>query len=446
MWSVENPYFLPYQRRWLADRSRMKIWEKSRRIGATYAQSYEDVRDCVENPATNVWFSSADESAAREYIALCERWTALFNVAAKRLDTTCVADEKSVRVSSIDFASGARINALSSNPRALRSKGGKIVLDEFAFHSDADALWAAARPCVLWGHPLRILSSHNGTRCRFNSFVERVKKGGLDWNLHSTTLRDAVSEGLADRISAKELSDAEREAWIKNERAAVGDESAWLQEYCCVPDGGRDAFLSYETIDAALCGDILGPDAGGDLFAGVDVGRKNDLTVLWVVERVGRVCVTREVQELDRAPFGVQREALFAALSRPNMRRVCMDATGLGMQLAEEARSVFGQGRVEGVTFTAPVKEHLAWGLRRALEDGRFLAPALPAVREDLHSVRRLNTVAGHVRFDADSGPDGHADRFWAATLAQHAVTLAHPPAAIVSALRRDSARLLANW
>ena len=75
MWSVENPYFLPYQRRWLADRSRMKIWEKSRRIGATYAQSYEDVRDCVENPATNVWFSSADESAAREYIALCERWT-----------------------------------------------------------------------------------------------------------------------------------------------------------------------------------------------------------------------------------------------------------------------------------------------------------------------------------------------------------------------------------
>ena len=78
-------FFLPYQLRWLNDKSKVKIWEKSRRIGATYVQSYEDVRDCVYKRVPAVWFSSADESAAREYIDYCEQWTKLFNVAAKSL-------------------------------------------------------------------------------------------------------------------------------------------------------------------------------------------------------------------------------------------------------------------------------------------------------------------------------------------------------------------------
>jgi phage FluMu gp28-like protein len=29
-------YFLPYQAAWLADEARIKVWEKSRRIGATF--------------------------------------------------------------------------------------------------------------------------------------------------------------------------------------------------------------------------------------------------------------------------------------------------------------------------------------------------------------------------------------------------------------------------
>ena len=58
-------YFLPYQERWLADRSRLKIAQKSRRIGWTYVQSYEDCRDAVRaDGGMDVWFSSADQSAS----------------------------------------------------------------------------------------------------------------------------------------------------------------------------------------------------------------------------------------------------------------------------------------------------------------------------------------------------------------------------------------------
>ena len=34
---------LPYQRRWIADTSRVKVWEKSRRIGATWAEAADAV-------------------------------------------------------------------------------------------------------------------------------------------------------------------------------------------------------------------------------------------------------------------------------------------------------------------------------------------------------------------------------------------------------------------
>jgi len=43
----KEKYFLPYQIDWLNDNSQIKVWEKSRRIGATYVQAYEDVRDVV---------------------------------------------------------------------------------------------------------------------------------------------------------------------------------------------------------------------------------------------------------------------------------------------------------------------------------------------------------------------------------------------------------------
>lgn len=420
-----DPYFLPYQRRWLADRSRVKIWEKSRRIGATYVQAYEDVEDCVTGAVPAVWFTSADDSAAREYIQYCQKWAGLFKVAADYLEVP-LFDEKDAKVYSVSFKhNGTRINALSSNPKGFRSKGGKAVLDEFAFHDDPDAMWKAARPCITWGFPLRILSTYNGRAGRYYRFVEEVKKGKLKWSLHSTPIQLAVAEGVADRIAGRTLTDAEREAWLAQERADTGDEETWLQEYCCVPVDEAAAFLTYEMLAAVERESLIAPLAevsGGELYAGVDIGRKKDLTVIWVIQAIGPVRITRQVIVLERMPFAEQRRILFDVLSHPRMRRACIDATGLGMQLAEESQTKFGKSRVEAVTFSAKVKEDMAFGLRTTIEDRAFLIPPDHEIREDLHSVRKTTTVAGNIRFDvAASEAKGHADRFWAAALANHA-------------------------
>jgi phage FluMu gp28-like protein len=54
-------------------------------------------------------------------------------------------------------------------------------------------------------------------------------------------------------------------------------------------------------------------------------------------------------------------------------------------------------------------------------QDKLVRVPALDAVREDLHSVRKIVTAANNVRLDATREDGGHGDRFWALALAYHA-------------------------
>ena len=423
-----KPYFLPYQERWLKDNSRLKIWEKSRRIGATYVQAYEDVSDCAVRPGLPVWFSSADESAAKEYNLYCEQWVKLLDVAARYLGEVVIDSEKDIKTFVVEFANGARINALRSNPKAFRSKGGKVILDEFGFHDDADALWKAAKPCITWGFPMRILSTHNGKNCRYYHMTEDAKQGRGGFMLHTTDIFRAVGEGLVDKIYNRAATEEDRAEWLRLEKEACQDEDTWLQEYCCVPVDETTAFLSYDLITSCEAGDCLSQASGQsheiahtihDFYLGMDIGRKKDLSVIWLVEQVGDVAWTRRVIEIERRPFREQREMLFDLL--PHVRRACIDSTGLGMQLAEEAQERFGTYRVESVSFTQAVKEELAFGLRRKFEDRTARIPVDRNIREDLHSVRKVTTAAGNIRFDAVRTDQGHADRFWSLALAIHA-------------------------
>lgn len=451
-----SKYFLPHQLRWLKDNSQVKIWEKSRRIGATYVQAYEDVRDCAAGKVPAVWFSSADESAAKEYILYCEQWAKLLNIAAKDLGQIVIDEKNKVTAHTIEFANGTRINALSSNPKGFRSKGGKVVLDEFAWHDDPRKLWAAAKPATTWGYPLRILSTHNGKSSLFYKFIDHVKKGKKKWSLHVTDIFLAVKEGLADKIIGKTLTDEERAEWVKQVHDDCADEDTWQQEYCCNAVDEATAFLPYEllqtcedsTLSVATKTDDI-HDIEGDLYVGFDVARRKDLSVIWGIEKIGRVKLTRFVIVMEKTPFPMQRAILFKVLSNPKLRRACIDETGIGMQLAEEAEIQFGKTRVEKVYFTGPVKEELAQDLKNAIDDRLLRIPDSDEVREDFHSVKKSTTKAGNVRFDSEHDDEhGHADRFWAGALANHAAGNVHVSGTpdVQSAKRRESHEILAGY
>jgi phage FluMu gp28-like protein len=61
-------YFLPYQSAWINDPARLRICQKSRQIGMSYADSYDSVLRAAVHPGRDVWVMSRDETQAKQYI------------------------------------------------------------------------------------------------------------------------------------------------------------------------------------------------------------------------------------------------------------------------------------------------------------------------------------------------------------------------------------------
>ena len=212
-----------------------KIWQKSRRICATYIQAYEDVRDCIkkkyfyEGESLSVWFSSADISVAKEYILYYKKWAKLFNEVLIDMGEVVLDEEKDIKALCIEFKNWTRINALSSNGTQFRSKGGKVILDEFAHHDNQEDLWTAALPCTTWGFPIRVLSTHNGKGCFFYKLIEDVVNRTFEEesSMHTTSIQLAVDEGLADKIMRKPLTQEVREKWLEKQHKRCRNEFTW---------------------------------------------------------------------------------------------------------------------------------------------------------------------------------------------------------------------------
>lgn len=400
---------LPYQRRWVEDASRFKIWLASRQVGKSFALTLEPVLDTVQRRTTWV-FLSAGERQAQELAEKAKmHLEAIQTVAEELKDDFFDQDGERHKQLLLRLPNASRLIFLPANPATARGYTANVALDEAAFHKDSQAIWAALFPSITRSADLklRMCSTPHG---KSNMFFRLWDRGGDVWSRHRTDIHDAVRDGLP--IDPDELE------------AGLNDPEAWAQEYLLEFLEEATAYLSYELIatceDPAATIDLAVEDidrAAGDLYLGMDIGRKRDLSVIWLLQRSGDVNWTRRVIELRNTPFSVQREVLYGLL--PHVRRACIDSTGLGMQLAEEAGTRFGW--VEAVTFTNAVKSDLATTLRRAFEDRTVRIPIDETIREDLHSVRRVITSSGNIRFDADADDSGHADRFWALALAEHA-------------------------
>ncbi len=443
---ISDPFNLlcDFQKAWVSDHAPLALGEKSRRIGWTWTQALKAVLERIEG-TSDYWHSSADMTASSEFIHDCRLWAEMVNAVATVSDAPEVIDEENgISAFVMRFANGRKIVAGSSNPKFFRSKGGAAGLDEFAFHRDGRELFKAAHATAMfWGYPLRIWSTHNGPGSYFNQLIQQAKvieptsgKPRLKASLHHVTVLDAVEQGIVERIDMRKkrldhvpAPDAKRrQEWLDDLRSTCPDEDTWNEEYMCVPSTDASSLLSYDLIQGCEVANLELFDVtsrfavGSRFYAGFDVGRKRDLSVLWVIEKLGDVFWTRVLRTFNNVNFSAQEGAINSLLGSSAIKRLCIDSTGIGMQLAERLQQRWGTHRVEAVHFTAPVKSELAMPLRRLFEDKLVRVPMNDLVREDLHSIRKIVTAANNVRLDADrSDTDGHGDRFWALALAYHA-------------------------
>lgn len=427
--------FLPFQSRWIQDTSRLKLMEKSRQIGISWATAYGAAeRVAAQGARHDEWVSSRDDIQARLFIEDCKLWAGLMNMAAQDLGEVVIDPKDKLTAYVLQFASGRRIHSMSSNPDAQAGKRGSRILDEFALHRDQRKMWAIAYPGITWGGCMEIVSTHRGSNSFFNGLIREAREKGnpKKLSLHRVTLQDALDQGFLYKLQQALPADAEQQdmdeaAYFDFIKHGAADDESFDQEYMCIPADDDSKFIEYELITG--CEYVAGLDwerevtdtFSGRLFCGVDIGRKKDLTVLWVVEQLGDVLYTRKVIALERMRKSAQEDIIYPWFAICD--RVCIDSTGLGIGWADDAQDKFGEHRVEPVNFSGQVKEALAYPLKGRMEDRALRIPDDQTIRADLRKVQKVTTAAGNIRFVAESTPDGHADRFWALALATHAAS-----------------------
>ena len=450
--------FLPFQNAWIIDPSLLKLMEKSRQIGISWSTAYAAVeRAAAQGARFDEWVSSRDDIQARLFIEDCKLWARIMGMAANDLGEVVIDEERKISAYVLQFASGRRIHSMSSNPDAQAGKRGSRVLDEFALHKDQRKLWAIAYPGITWGGSMELISTHRGSNSFFNSLVKEARYGGNPKNisLHRVTLQDALDQGFLYKLQQAlpanaPQQDMDEAQYFDFVRAGAADDESFQQEYMCEPSDDDAKFLEYDLINACEYSGgtdwkrgLEGPFQGR-LFAGVDIGRKKDLTVMWVVEQLGDVFYTRHVETMERMRKSDQEKVLWPWFEICD--RVCIDATGLGIGWTDDAQDKFGAQRVEGVNFSGPVKEALAYPLKGAMEDRMVRIPDDAKIRADLRKVQKVTTAAGNIRFVAESTADGHADRFWALALALHAGSSPSAPIEYMSGGLRDSSQALGDF
>lgn len=450
--------FLEYQQDWILDDAKIATVQKSRRVGMDWAEAFRAVRDRMSGDRTNdYWYSSADESAAREFMVYVQMWAKdLYGAVFEVIEEEQLHDSDSFKVFVVTLPEvdgrRPRITAMTSNPRAFRSKGGDVTLSELAFHNDPIGMWKAAFPCTTWGGRLRVISTHNGEDSILNKLVQmslrhsdpddhgQPKTNDVASSLHTVTIDDAIEQGLVERINQVTGEEHTRESFRAHLRQGCLTEENWQEEFLCVPAKSKGSYFPYELLspcssaDDAVETDNLAllieeiENLAGEataLWVGVDVGRRHDRFVIWVLGEFGGVWRTVGLLVWDKRPFSEMESAINTVMSirLPSgvaVTRACIDSTGIGMHLAENATTKW-PGRCEAVNFTLAVKTELFTRLHAALEDREVTIPDDDIVHLDLHSVRKTVTAAGNVRFDASQGEHGHADRATGLALAVHA-------------------------
>lgn len=398
-----------YQREWLADPSRFKIGMFARQTGKTLTTTLEIVDSCLAAAAEGrrerwVILSRGERQAKEAMDEGVKRHASAYGAALASLDYDWVGNETRVKALEVELPGGSRITALPANPDTARGFSANVFLDEFAFHQDSHAIWKALFPVISAGWRLRVTSTPNG---KGNKFYELISGRDDTWSRHIVDIHRAVADGLPRDVAAL--------------RAAINDDDAWSQEFELQFLDEATAWLPFDLIGGVEDDDAGRPELyqGGRCFVGVDIGRRRDLFVMWVLEQVGDVLWTREIVEMKGATFAEQDAARDAIFARYQVDRSAWDQTGMGEKPVEDAQRAYGATRVEGVLLNAGTQLRLATLAKEAFQDRRLRIPAgRPALRADLHKIRKEVGPTGVPRFVAQRDANGHADRAWACFLA----------------------------
>lgn len=461
-----------HQAEWLEDDSDLKLAEKGRRTGITFAEALDDTLTAAAARSAggdNVFYIGDTKDKGREFIGYVAKFARTICGSLGEIEEFLFEDQKAdgetrmISAYRIRFASGYRVEALSSRPENIRGLQGIVVIDEAAFHQDVRGVLDAVNALLIWGGKIRVISTHNGVLNPFNELIREARAKKNDFSIHHIPFGVAVKNGLFKRVclmKGQTWTEEAEHAWERKIRGAYGPRlAAMRQELDAIPAEAEGSALTRVQIEACMeagipivrwacdddfknapehirkadtldfCERELKPHLAAldpllpHVF-GEDFARKGDLTVINVMA-ITRSLVRRSglIVELRNVPFDQQRDILFYIVDRlPRMSGGALDATGNGAYLAEVAAQKYGPSIIE-------VSLSRAWYLAEMpayLEAFADKTVVLPADEDILRDHQALQYCDGVVKVPDDhatTGADGlkrHGDSAVASALAYY--------------------------
>lgn len=438
--SVSNipAVLLPYQQAWIADKSPLKLGEKSRRIGLTWAEAADATLECASDRAAggqNTYYLGYNKDMTVEFIQACAMWARAYGLAAEEIEEGIWEDgDKHIQTYIIRFPrSGFRIEALTSRPSNLRGRQGRVILDEAAFHDDLMELLKAALALLIWGGCVRVISTHNQEDNPFNDLIKEIRAGKRKGTVHRTTFKEAVEQGLYQRVCLRKglpYDALEEQAWVQEVYDFYGD--AADEELDVIPSKGGGRWLSQGLLErvqseavpvlrfeapkgfdtwseeartievTAWCDEHLRPvlahlPSKATSYYGLDFARKRDACVFWpLLERQDTRKHCPFVLEMHRVPYKQQEQImLYVVAALPDFRKGAHDATGNGGYLAEAMQIKYGE-RVEAIMLSEGWYRDHTPAFKAALEDGDIVD--MPQDKDILDDHRAFTLVKGVAR------------------------------------------------
>jgi phage FluMu gp28-like protein len=443
----------------VADLSRLLLAIWSRQTGKSFAMSFRGIRRCIREGTTEVYLSAGERQSRLlmekvklhlEAVKAIEDWI--------ERDFAVNPDENDgkdrVKQLEIRLKNKGVIYGLPANPDTARGYSGHIHLDEFALIKNARKIYSAVYASILRGYTLEIGSTPNGTSGKCYEIAKEsglvpgyVRQADSYWSAHLVDIYTAAMQGLADSVPPPPTPPKDYVTWARKQfaqrfarpatermvnfvaalRAGEDDDEQWQQEFECVFISDASNYIPMELIigcqseEATTDCHLADLKGGSNLYLGVDIGRKRDLTVAWLFEKLGDVLWSKYMLVMKGQSFDAQEKAISDILDI-GVRRCAIDQSGIGMMLAEHLVKRYG-GVVEAVQFTAQVKEKLAPLTKQGFESRTVRIPDHRDIRNDINAVKRFVTPAGNIRFDAEHTDKGHADRFWALAMVLNAAS-----------------------
>ena len=390
----------PYQKEFITNPSKRKIWISSRQIGKSWAIAFILVRKALEKKNGLTLCISVNSRSASEIIKKCSQ----FAEAVKTLSKGAITYQSAF--DHITFSNGSRILSLPSTSDGLRGWTASCVcVDETAFVYKLDEIMQGISP-TLTRDPnaeLILTTTPAGMNGPFYEMYARAREDD-QWYVQTTTIHDAIQGGLDIDLDSL--------------HSLCQDPDVFAQEYECKFMSSYGSLIDLELIDWY---DEL-PKGRYESYLGMDIGSTSDRSAIVTAKRALDTTYIDDIAMLHKTSYEEQLRIVKEMHALNNYSSGYIDKTGIGSAFAEFCTKQISS-RLKGMQFTVANKTPMFEQLRSQIFEHKvkFNKKLKKLIEDDFRNVQRIVTEAGQVRYVAGHDQNGHSDATSAIVLALQA-------------------------